>query len=72
MTKKERYYIDTSVIGGCLDDEFRKASKLLIKEFSEGRKVAIISDITRAEISRDCPSHPSRDCLRASGRFGSA
>ncbi|MGA1849200.1 MAG: PIN domain protein [Thermoplasmatota archaeon] len=52
MTKKERYYIDTSVIGGCLDDEFRKASKLLIKEFSERRKVAIISDITRAEISR--------------------
>ena len=52
MTKKERYYIDTSVIGGCLDDEFRKASKLLIKEFSQGRKIAVISDITRAELSR--------------------
>jgi len=52
MTKKERYYIDTSVIGGCLDDEFRKASKLLIKEFSKGEKTAVISDITRAELSK--------------------
>ena len=24
MTKKERYYIDTSVIGGGLDDEFKR------------------------------------------------
>ncbi len=52
MTKKERYYIDTSVIGGCLDDEFKNASNLLIKEFSEGRKITVISDITRAELSK--------------------
>jgi predicted nucleic acid-binding protein len=52
MTKRERYYIDTSVIGGCLDDEFRKASKLLITKFSEGLNIAIISDITKAEISK--------------------
>ena len=50
MTKKERYYIDTSVIGGCLDDEFEKASKLLLKEFIAGKKIAVISDITRAEL----------------------
>ena len=52
MTRKERYYIDTSVIGGCLDDEFKKASKLLLKEFIEGNKIAVISDITRAELSK--------------------
>jgi predicted nucleic acid-binding protein len=52
MIRKERYYIDTSVIGGCLDDEFRKASKSLISEFINGNKIAIISDITRAELSK--------------------
>ncbi len=52
MTRKERYYIDTSVIGGCLDDEFKNASKLLLNEFITGEKIAIISDITRAELSK--------------------
>ena len=52
MTRKERYYIDTSVIGGCLDEEFEKASVRLMDLFVKGDKVALISDITIAELSR--------------------
>jgi len=35
-----------------LDDEFSLASNSLMKEFSLGSKIAVISDITRAELSR--------------------
>lgn len=49
-----RVYVDTSVIGGCLDEEFRKWSLRLIAEFAAGRKTAVISDITRGEIE-DAP-----------------
>lgn len=52
MTRKERYYIDTSVIGGCLDEEFENASVRLMDLFVKGEKVALISDITIAELSR--------------------
>ena len=50
MTRKERYYIDTSVIGGCLDEEFEKASRRLMDLFARGEKTAMISDITMAEV----------------------
>jgi len=52
MTRKERYYIDTSVIGGCLDKEFERASTRLLDLFVNGEKTALVSDITIAEISR--------------------
>jgi len=45
-----RVYIDTSVIGGCFDEEFKTWSNLLVKELLSGQKVAIISDITIDEI----------------------
>ena len=51
MRRKERYYIDTSVIGGCLDEEFKNASRRLMGLFIEGEKVALVSDITMAELS---------------------
>ena len=52
MARKERYYIDTSVIGGCLDEEFEKASRKLLDLFARGEKTALISDITMAELSK--------------------
>ena len=52
MTRKERYYIDTSVIGGCLDEEFEKASRKLLDLFARGEKTALISDITMTELSK--------------------
>lgn len=46
----QRIYIDTSVIGGCFDDEFREWSVKLFEEFKTGNKIAVISDITIDEL----------------------
>ena len=45
-----RVYIDTSVIGGCIDEEFASLSKRLFDEFSFGIKIAIVSDLTLQEL----------------------
>ena len=45
-----RIYIDTSVIGGFLDDEFKEWSLRLFSEFASGKKIAVISDLTRGEL----------------------
>jgi predicted nucleic acid-binding protein len=47
---KPRVYIDTSVIGGYIDDEFSKWSKKLIEQILLGEIIALISDITIDEI----------------------
>ena len=49
---KQRVYIDTSVIGGYYDDEFKEYSRALFQEFISGNKIAILSDITLAELNR--------------------
>lgn len=48
---KQRIYIDTSVIGGCFDKEFKEWSDELFDEFRIGNKIAVISDITLDELS---------------------
>ncbi len=45
-----RVYIDTSVIGGCLDKEFAAWSKLLFDQFRSGIKIAVVSDLTLREL----------------------
>lgn len=50
MTIKQRIYIDTSVIGGCFDEEFTDWSNELMKEFKQGIKIAVISDVTYREL----------------------
>lgn len=45
-----RVYIDTSVIGGCIDDEFAVWSNSLFDEFRNGVKIAVVSDLTRREL----------------------
>lgn len=52
--KKPRIYIDTSVIGGCFDDEFSKWSSSLMRDFATGTFVPILSDVVAAEI-QDAP-----------------
>jgi len=47
---KPRLFIDTSVVGGCFDDEFDLASRLLFAEFREGRAVAVVSSLTLEEL----------------------
>lgn len=45
-----RVYVDTSVIGGCLDDEFGGHSERLLASFDAGRLRAVLFDVTIAEI----------------------
>ncbi len=52
MKRKFRIYIDTSVIGGYLDEEFKDASILLIDRFKRGEVIAVISDITQLELKK--------------------
>jgi len=47
---KLRIYIDTSVIGGCFDDEFKMYSNLLFDEFKSDEKRIVISDIVLSEL----------------------
>ena len=43
-------YIDTSVFGGYFDDEFEIWSRQLFKDFKNGKKTAVISDLTIREL----------------------
>ena len=51
---KQRVYIDTSVIGGCFDQEFREWSNKLFDDFKNRRRIAVVSDITLDELN-DAP-----------------
>jgi len=53
---KQRIYIDTSVIGGCFDEEFQEWSNKLFEEFINGNKIAVISNITTEELI-DAPNY---------------
>jgi hypothetical protein len=48
--KKQRIYIDTSVIGGCCDKEFEEYSNGLMQDFKFGNFKAVISEIVEVEI----------------------
>ncbi len=47
---RPRIYVDTSVIGGCFDEEFREYSNRLFDEFISKEKKVIISDIVLFEL----------------------
>ncbi len=49
---KQRVYIDTSVIGGCIDDEFSEWSNKLFHEFRNEFKIAVVSDLTLKELEK--------------------
>lgn len=48
--KKLRIYLDTSVIGGCLDDEFAVESNQLITAIKQEKFILLISEITISEL----------------------
>ena len=52
---RPRIYVDTSVIGGCEDNEFRDDSRRLFEEFKTGRATLVLSDLTVDELA-DAPS----------------
>ena len=46
-----RVYADTSVFGGCFDDEFRAESVRFFDEVRSSRFVVVVSDVTLDELS---------------------
>lgn len=48
--KHLRIYIDTSVFGGCEDDEFREASVALLELARKGEVTLVVSDILADEL----------------------
>jgi hypothetical protein len=54
MAKKLRIYVDTSVVGGCLDDEFREPSVKLMDMFREERAIMVASALLLFELE-DAP-----------------
>ncbi len=48
--KTLRVYLDTSVIGGCFDEEFEEASNKLIEEIKSGLKIGVISEMFLKEL----------------------
>lgn len=46
-----RIYVDTSVIGGCFDDEFALWSEALVRDFRARRLLPVLSDVTAAEVA---------------------
>ena len=45
-----KVYTDTSVIGGCFDEEFKEWSNALFREFISGTKHIMLSDLTLQEL----------------------
>lgn len=48
---KARIYVDTSVIGGCEDEELQEHSLRLMACFSQGEYVLVLSDLTVQELA---------------------
>lgn len=54
--KRLRVYADTSVFGGCFDEEFANESKRLFDEIREGEFMLAISETTSRELN-DAPQN---------------
>lgn len=67
--RRIRVHIDTSVIGGCLDDEFRTPSLRLFDGSRAGGALLVVSDTTLAELAsaparvRNVIQDLPRECL---------
>lgn len=51
VMKKFRIYIDTSIIGGCEDEEFSSASLKLVESIRKGEFKVLVSDLLVRELS---------------------
>lgn len=47
---RPRIYTDTSVLGGCEDDEFREPSRRLLEAFQHGELTLVLSELTVREL----------------------
>ena len=49
--KRQRIYVDTSVLGGCFDPEFAPWSNALMRDFRSGGLIPVLSEVTAAEVA---------------------
>lgn len=56
MIKTQRIYLDTSVIGGCFDEEFEAWSNSLLNDINNGLFIGVTSEVVEAEIT-DAPKN---------------
>ena len=47
---KQRIYIDTSVVGGYFDEEFKEATRLLFDRLEKGEIIFVVSDLLDLEL----------------------
>jgi hypothetical protein len=48
--KRQRIYIDTSIVGGFFDTEFEKETKLLFKRLENGEVIFVVSEVPTGEL----------------------
>ncbi len=51
--KRPRIYADTSVFGGCFDDEFATESKLFFEDIKFGKFILVISTTTHRTLRKN-------------------
>jgi len=49
---KKKVYVDTSVIGGCFDEEFSKYSNMLVDKFRNWSFIPVVSETVEKEIKK--------------------
>jgi len=50
--RRLRLYADTSVFGGCFDEEFSEASRKLFEEVGSGKYILLVSEATIGELDQ--------------------
>lgn len=54
--KRPRFYLDTSIIGGCVDEEFREHSNRLIQAITSGKCTGVLSSVVLEELAPAPPA----------------
>ena len=49
---KQRIYIDTSIVGGYFDEEFKETTNQFFKRFETGKFIFVVSDLLDLELLR--------------------
>lgn len=66
---KPRVYIDTSVIGGYYDEEFKDATRAFFERFKRGEIIFIVSDLLELELTGAPPRVKELLAKFPSGKF---
>jgi predicted nucleic acid-binding protein len=66
---KQRIYIDTSVVGGYFDEEFKEATIKLFERLDNNEIIFVVSDLLDLELI-NAPQHVKEHLLKYSaGKF---